>query len=255
MAAQRRHKQHRRRGGRFRGLYRLLSVILIVAAIVVACTVFFRVNEVTVSGNDRYTADEITQVSGISIGDSLVFIDRNRVTKKILTNLPYVESVSLRRALPDGVLITVKECVAVAAVSDGSSWWLLDGNTKILEQADEATAKKYMVITGLTPVMPTAGELLKVDEESAVTLGRVKSLLQAMDQRGVGGKGTSLDCTDSTCYVMGFDGRFTVRMPATADFSKLIYSLQKCIADLEDGETGTFDFTISDKKVYFSHDS
>ena len=59
MAQQRRHQSRRRRRGRFSGLYRLLSVLAAAAAIAVACVVFFRVNEVTVAGNSRYTAEEI----------------------------------------------------------------------------------------------------------------------------------------------------------------------------------------------------
>ena len=51
MARQRRHSTRRRRRGRFSGLYRLLSILAVAAAIAVACVVFFRINEVTVAGN------------------------------------------------------------------------------------------------------------------------------------------------------------------------------------------------------------
>ena len=36
-----------------------LAVLAVAVALVVACVVFFRVNEVTVAGNVRYTAQEI----------------------------------------------------------------------------------------------------------------------------------------------------------------------------------------------------
>ena len=60
MASERRHKSRpRRRRGRFSFAYKLLSVILVIAAVAAACLVFFRINQVTVTGNARYTAEEI----------------------------------------------------------------------------------------------------------------------------------------------------------------------------------------------------
>ena len=56
MAQERRHKSRsRRRRGRFGFFYKLLSVLLVAAALTTACVVFFRVNNITVIGNSRYT--------------------------------------------------------------------------------------------------------------------------------------------------------------------------------------------------------
>ena len=45
MAAARNRKRKRRRRGRFSGLYKLLSVVLILIALTVGSMIFFRVNE------------------------------------------------------------------------------------------------------------------------------------------------------------------------------------------------------------------
>ena len=79
MARQRRHPRSKRRRGRFRGLYKLLSILLIAAAVVLACVVFFRVNSVEVTGNVRYTAAEVIAASGIEMGANLVVLPRSRV--------------------------------------------------------------------------------------------------------------------------------------------------------------------------------
>ena len=68
MARQRRHSRPSRRRGRFGGLYKALSVLMITAAIIVACVVFFRVNAIQVEGNVRYTPEEIIDASGIEWG-------------------------------------------------------------------------------------------------------------------------------------------------------------------------------------------
>ena len=56
MAARRRRNRHRRRRGRFSFLYKLLSFLLIFAAILTGCVVFFRVNQVEVTGRDTGSA-------------------------------------------------------------------------------------------------------------------------------------------------------------------------------------------------------
>ena len=53
---QRRHNSKKRRRGRHPGLYKALSAVLILAAVAAACVIFFRVSQVEVRGNRRYTA-------------------------------------------------------------------------------------------------------------------------------------------------------------------------------------------------------
>ena len=83
MARQRRHARPKRRRGRFSGLYKVLSILLVAAAVVLACVVFFRVNSVEVEGNVRYTAEDIIEASGIQTGDNLIGLSRSRVSAAI----------------------------------------------------------------------------------------------------------------------------------------------------------------------------
>lgn len=53
--ARRRHSNRRRRRGNFGFLYKLLSVLVICAAVVMALTLFFRVDTIEVTGTERYT--------------------------------------------------------------------------------------------------------------------------------------------------------------------------------------------------------
>ena len=53
--ARRRNSNRRRRRGSFGFLYKMLSVLVICTAIIAALTLFFRVNAIQVSGQQRYT--------------------------------------------------------------------------------------------------------------------------------------------------------------------------------------------------------
>ena len=75
MAARKNRNRQRRRRGRFGFLYKLLSFLVIFAAILVGCVVFFRVNEVIVTGNSRYSDQEVIAASGVELGDNLFLVN------------------------------------------------------------------------------------------------------------------------------------------------------------------------------------
>lgn len=251
MAQERRHKpRQRRRRGRFGFLYKLLSVLLVTAAVIVACVVFFRVNNITVVGNSRYTAQEIIDASGIQMGDNLIALPKSKIASRILSGLPYVRSVVPRRALPDGVVLTVTEHAAAAAVTDGSGWWYISAQGKLLEKSGTAGA---MRVTGLTAVDPRLGEKLAVSEEEAARLNYVLSLLAVLEERDWLGDCSALDCSNTGVLLLDYLG-FHLKMPTTSDFS---YNFSLLEGAFESGrvsreDSGTCDFTVSEGKMVYS---
>ena len=66
-----RSRKRRRSRGRLGPLFKLLCLLALVVALTAGATVFFRVEEVVVTGNSRYTQEEIVEVTGIEKGDNL----------------------------------------------------------------------------------------------------------------------------------------------------------------------------------------
>lgn len=79
---------------------KLLCILLIAGAVVAALTVFFKVQSITVSGNARYTSEEIIAASGIEIEDNLFLLNKYSAAQAIFEKLPYVEEATINRALP-----------------------------------------------------------------------------------------------------------------------------------------------------------
>ena len=133
MASRRSNKRKRRNRGRFGFLYKMLSLIIILVVIAAGCVVFFRVEDITVSGVSRYTAQEIIDASGVAQGDNLFLVGSSRTAQKIYSTLPYVDEVNIRHALPDGIVITVTERVPAAVIQGDDGWWIIDAKGKILD--------------------------------------------------------------------------------------------------------------------------
>ena len=157
--ARRRHSNHRRRRGNFGFLYKLLSVLVICGAVVAALTLFFRVDTIRVTGNDRYTEDEVIQASGIQLGDNLFLLNKYEAARSIAEKLPYIdiEDIWIRRELPDTLLIDVAECgTPLAVIQDGSAW-LVSPKGKIVEQLPAAQAGTMPSSTGASCWPPLWG--------------------------------------------------------------------------------------------------
>ena len=107
-------------------LFAPLAFLIICAALVFAMSVFFRVSRITVTGNALYTEEEITTAAGIEKGDNLFFINRFSAIARIRARLPYIETVSIERALPNRVTITVSESRAIAYVTAETGCWVID---------------------------------------------------------------------------------------------------------------------------------
>ena len=241
MAARRSSKRTRRRRGRFGFLYKALSLVLILAAIVAGCIVFFRVNDVAVSGESKYTAQEIIDVTGVQQGDNLLLLPRNQIVKRILTQLPYVSNVNLRLSLPDTLLISV----TAALVQGGEGWWIIDARGKLLEQVSAPTVRPDLAkVTGVTALLPTAGTKLAVAEEEQTKLSSLTRLLTAMENRAMLGRVGAIDLTAAARLTFLYDGRITVKLPLVDEkVEAKLEGLERAMESIQDNERGTLDLT------------
>ena len=83
--ARRRHSKRRRGRGGFGLLYKLLSVLLICTAIIVAMTLFFRVDNIVITGQHRYTAEEIQAASGVELGSNMYLLNKYEAARGIVS--------------------------------------------------------------------------------------------------------------------------------------------------------------------------
>ena len=228
----------------------MLSILLAAAAVVLACVVFFRVNHLEVSGNVRYTAEEIIEASGIETGDNLIVLSRSRVSAAICTKLPYVEHVNVKKVLPDGVSLRVSERVAAASVESLEGRWLISTQGKLLEQDNGAA--RTVTINGLTAVVPYPGGMIQVAEEEEITLSYVIQLLTQLESHGWLEQCTALDCSAAASMTLNY-GIYQVKLPRGGDYNYYLSLTESALASgsILEGVGGLLDLTVMEGKVYY----
>ena len=90
---------------------KIFLVFLLVAAIavfaVLSVTVLFPIEQITVSGSNKYSAEQILEAASIEKGDNLF---RAKADITVLNKkLPYLEKIEINRKLPGTLNIKVKD--------------------------------------------------------------------------------------------------------------------------------------------------
>lgn len=239
MARRRNNRRHRRRGFGF--LLKLLCMLAVCVAILAALTLFFRVNTITVSGGERYTAQQITDASGVHYGDNLFLLNKYDVQSRIREQLPYIETIRINRRLPDTLLVDVTECGGTLAVVQDGSAWLISASGKIVDQLEVAEASDDPTMDGCTLLSPSVGSRLVLSTEHQTQQEGLLALLRALEDAGILEQVDAVHLGSASELTMDYGGRFTVRMPYGADYAYKLRNLLAVMDKLESNETGTID--------------
>lgn len=131
-----RSKRRKFRGGNYTLYYVLVGIVLLVVLIVLANTVLFNCTSISVSGNVRYTEQEIADISGIAIGENLLHINTSAAKKNIVSGLIYVDDVQVKKSFPTQITITVTEAEKQYCVTEGGVTAAISQRGKIIEHCD-----------------------------------------------------------------------------------------------------------------------
>ena len=242
MAGRKKHNRRRRRGS-FAPLYKLLCLALIMGAVAAAMAVFFKAEKIEVSGNSRYTAQQVVDVCGVEQGDNLFFMNKYEVAGRISQALPYVESVSIKRKLPESLRIRVTECVCDVALEQAGGVWLLCQTGKVVDFV-EVKPEGSAVVTGVTLAEPAVGGSLAAAEGSEAALTELRALLDHLRAKGMLADVQEIHLEREDCVSFRYLDRLNVEIPWESDLDYKLDFLAAVVAKLEDYETGTLKMMV-----------
>jgi len=248
-----RQKKKKQNSSEVRGfVFSSVSFVVICAALVFGMTVFFRVSNIEVTGANHYTQEEIVEASDIKNGDNLMFVNRAAIAQKISSKLLYIGEVSIKRKLPNTVVIEVAESGSVAVVESESGLWLIDKNCRLLEECATTDMESYVEIKGLAAVKPQKGNVITVPDADRPKAEFLSGVLTALADRNMILDVKSLDLSNlSNAEFNYMDGRFTVKLGGNENLDYKFELLRGAIAKLGAGDTGTIDLS-QDKTAQFS---
>lgn len=264
-------KEPKKQRGKAGAAYVVLMTLVMLASVVLACTVFFRVENVEVEGIARYTYDQVYAAANVEAGSNLILTPAEQVEERIYAALSYVDTVEAKKRFPTTLRLEVVEAQPVAVVPGANlimpneeqlkegmepiveptgQWWIIDSKGKLLEQADEALAAEYIQVTGLMAMNPVQGLPMEVQSGDQGRLKGLLGLLQALESQEMIGQITAIDATLGTEIAMVYDGRVTVKMLNTTDFERKIRIFEDVSALLSPYDQGVLN--LKSDTVFYS---
>ncbi|MCD7756217.1 MAG: FtsQ-type POTRA domain-containing protein [Firmicutes bacterium] len=247
---------------RNRFLLRLASVAAVVLALMLGVSVFFKVENIVVSGTEVYSAWDITQASGIQENDNLLAFGRIQAEAKILTALPYVKSVRIGIKLPDTVYIEIEEVqVTYAAESQDGTWWLLSSDGKVVAQSEDGQSGGTQIL-GITLSSPAVGEQAQALEETQTTqdetqtpvtvtaaqkLSTALDIAQYLEMNGIIGEAASVDVSNLQDIQLWYGEQYQVKLGDTSQLSYKISFLKSAIDALDTYQSGVLDVSLTEE--------
>jgi cell division protein FtsQ len=140
----------------------ILSIVIVIYAAVTVIERYgqrswrFRIessDQIEVAGNHNVSRAQLTDVFGADIARNIFSIpleDR----KKQLEQIPWVESATLMRLLPDRIKVEITERKPVAYVQIGSRVSLIDANGVVMDKPANGQVFPFTVITGMSESEP-----------------------------------------------------------------------------------------------------
>ncbi len=239
-----RTNQRRRKNRRKKIIIRsVLGVIFLCIGVVVALMLFFNINKITVTGDAVYSTEEVIRVSEVEIGDNLIFLSKSKLNQKISQELPYIDSVKIKRRLPSTLELVVTKTNAFMAISSEGYYTLLDKSGKVLE-CDLEIIGEDIVLANLGEIQSAVvGEKVVLKDERIAQ--KLQDVLTECYNVGIEHI-TSIDLSDIYNIKIVYAGRITLELGETNSEnlnSKL--ALGKAAIDKQDEENNLYRGTIN----------
>lgn len=245
----RRRKQWKR--SRRRHSYIFLLLILAIVGAVIAFRMFITITEIKVTGESRYSNEELILSSGLSIGDHLYDFDPKLIEEDILNGHIYLESVSVRRVLPTMVEITVTPVMETGVVKGETGYSIISSGGKVLQTGVLYPPSELPIITGL-PLSVDQSDAEKVNQlnKRLETLSALNAAMTSAKFTGI----TSIDLTDMLSIQLVYQDRLKILLGDNTSLEQKISFAARAIEMIDPSKQGVVDVSI-DGKGFFREES
>lgn len=202
--------------------YIMVAVIVVFAFYFLSNFVFFRLDEITITGSTYYSRDNILMASTLREGDNLFRTDIKGIEERLNSMMVYADDVKVRRKLPSKIEITVTEAVPKYNLEQDGKYYVVSESGKILETNLSAPQDGLLIVKGfdIKDTKPNA-VLESNDSLKANILSEITAKLESMDFEKI----DTIDIYDRTDIKLYYDNRIEISIGSSLDIPyKLRYT-------------------------------
>ncbi|MBE6781582.1 MAG: FtsQ-type POTRA domain-containing protein [Ruminococcaceae bacterium] len=241
-AAVKKAQKGKRRRRRKQTVAVTLLILTICAAVLctLSLTVFFKIENIKVSGSNIYTAKEIIDCTEIKAGDNLILalLSKNKVAQKLEKELPFIVKVNFDHALPSTIEIKVTETTEQIYISKKDEHFSADLSGKIIKEKTENDSE-LVVFSVLPETTAVVGEKATFSTDREQELFKLYADLIRSDEIKV----DAVNITDPYGSYMKIEERIIVKFGSSSYFEEKTAYLKAGLSRISKDAEGVFDLS------------
>mgnify|MGYP000949124890 CR=1 FL=1 len=244
----------------------LTSFLFIIVLVLFVMSPIFNVSNVSVYGNNHYTAQEIVKASEVVTGVNgftdiggtykhYISLRYGQAEKKIIGKCPYIEEVSVKYSVPSKVIIQVKERNPIVLIPYLGSYLLVDRNGYVVDIINSDNKFNLPNIKGIKFKEYEIGHCLKIENkesfEELIILIDTLTEEDKSDTFKIAEIIDTIDISDSNNIYFFIDSRLVVNIGGLDELNYKIKSLKQIyFKNISKEEKGFLDFTAGEHPVF-----
>ena len=230
----------------------IISTIILIAGLVfVMTTPRFYITEIEIEGNDKNSSETYISLTKIELNTTNIFaISKNSIVKNIKEN-PYVESVEIKRVLPNKLQLNIKEREEAYQIKYNDDYVLLDKQGYVLKISKEK--KDIIELIGLDCIKEEIKECERLKDDDLIKLDTVLKIVNQFKYNSIENTINSIDISNkSNIEIIIDNGDKKVYLGDASGLSERILWL-KTVLEKEGKNKGEIfiNGNLNESKVYF----
>ncbi len=193
-----------------------MALGVLVVGLVLSLTVLFRCENIVVEGATRYDQKDIISASTLGYGKNIFLTNRALACDKIEEKYPYIEEAQIHLSIPNTLRISVTEATPEYYIQDGTRYYIISKNSKLLEEVIERD-QNIPTIIGCKLKNPKVGETVDVENSRVITV--LNEVAESMTANAVTGI-KEINLSDMSNIELNYEDRITIviGMPDDIDY-------------------------------------
>ncbi len=241
-AKKRIERRRKIRKRRLTAFFIFFIITLLCVGAVLSLTVFFNIENITISGSNIYTAQEILEASELSKKNNLFATSRAKVETNIKGKLPFIESISFKRELPHTLKVTVKDEVEFACYKVEEDYYKVSSSGWVLEKVYEKPDDLIMIAAD--KVKCKVGSEIVFEDEKQNTL--IFNIMDSLKAENI--KVSEVDVSDILNIKLSVENRFDVHLGTSNNTNEKIKHLSGMLKELSEDKKGKIDLSMWTKE-------
>ena len=143
----------------------IIIVFILMLSFYILNTRIFIIRNIDVEGNYYLSKKNILTLSGIHTGTNIFAVDMDKHKGNLRRN-PYIKDITIRRVLPNSIIIEVDERNEVAIIPYNGVYLHIDEDGYVMEVSKEYPDNKLPVLSGIKIKNFYAGKYLDTDKKA-----------------------------------------------------------------------------------------